>query len=111
MSPEANYKKIVKEISLLTNQPMYTVEHILQFVFGKIKNSSINATLESYRIKGFGSFIVLPKSKPYHVKKIELYTKLYGRKRKVSKDSGGMEVSNMERSRDREDGSSESSNM
>ncbi len=70
MSPEQNYKNIIKEISLLTNQPMYSVEHVLQYVFGKIRDSSYNEELESFRIKGFGSFVVSKKAMEYHRKKI-----------------------------------------
>lgn len=107
MTPEKNLKEIIKDVSLCSNTPQYTIEHILHFVFGTIRDSMRAGELKSYRLKRTFSIVIKPGKRPYAEKtvknnrKIKILRELHKRYGKASNteiksDTRGLDKSDME---------------
>lgn len=81
MTPKTNLTSIIKDVSLTTNIPTNTVNHVLHFIFGNIRDAILSEKMESYMICNFGTFFVHIKSKPYY--KIKLVGLRERRERKA----------------------------
>lgn len=53
-----NYLKVVKDVSLTLNVPKNTVEHVLLYVFGRIREGVERRQYESFFIRNIGTFSV-----------------------------------------------------
>lgn len=64
-TPADNLKAIIKDISLRYRIPVITVEHILNYQFGFLRDTIKSGELEAVRIKYLGIIGVKPGRKNY----------------------------------------------
>ncbi len=68
----ANYYKVVKDVSLTLNIPKNTVEHVLRWTFGKVREGMHRNEFESFYIRGIGTFHVTEGRKQFYYKRARL---------------------------------------
>ena len=69
-TPTDNLRAIVKDISLRSGLPMATVDHILHYQFGFLRDLMKSGSLKSIRLKYFGILGVKPGRKNFLQKNI-----------------------------------------